>query len=130
MSFEEQERKFTSAILEGFVGLMNMGVDIDKFMTELAKEIGTRKQAINTEKDEKSKNKKRQGEEANFVTPKKTAKTKNTPSIPGPSTRNQYDALSDSETSDMEFENNLNNDEPAVTQTIQITNQNKIPQSF
>ncbi|KAK9878311.1 hypothetical protein WA026_021326 [Henosepilachna vigintioctopunctata] len=111
MSFEEQERKFTSAILEGFVGLINMGVDIDKIMTELAEEIG---------------------EEAKFATPKKTAKTKNTLQIPGPSTSNQFDALSDSEISDMEYENNTTNDEPAVTHIIQTTkqdNQNKIPQS-
>ncbi|KAK9887634.1 hypothetical protein WA026_023594 [Henosepilachna vigintioctopunctata] len=71
MSFEEEERKFTAAIREGFVGLMDMDVDIDKFMSELAKEIVKKKQATNTEKEEKTNNKKRQGGEAKFATPKK-----------------------------------------------------------
>ncbi|KAK9888958.1 hypothetical protein WA026_004242 [Henosepilachna vigintioctopunctata] len=51
MTIEEEERKHTSAILKAVVAPMQIGVDIDKFKSELVNESMKRKQEFNTDSE-------------------------------------------------------------------------------
>ncbi|KAK9892397.1 hypothetical protein WA026_019848 [Henosepilachna vigintioctopunctata] len=69
----EEEKKYTSAILDGVVHLFQTGVDIDKFMEQLCIKLGRKKQVLQAVKEPTRNTNKRQVNEHNYTIPKKNS---------------------------------------------------------
>ncbi|KAK9878307.1 hypothetical protein WA026_021322 [Henosepilachna vigintioctopunctata] len=139
MTSGEEERKYTACILDGFIHLMNLGVNIDKFLQELSTELSKKKAEMMKENHiMKNKTNKRQLDTENseetkqdtYELPKKTVRNeKSIEKLAETKTQNRYEILEEEDM--MEYneieQNNTKQSKEYQRHDIAMPKQDKIP---